>query len=264
MTSNRLQRALGGDIPPSARPATVAVADDLLRLRDDLLDGFAGRRAVVEWHREVVLATVGRPPTAYFEALARAMWPREDGSERTRLACLLAGDARRAAIDDATAAWYRERLAASLLLPAFHRAVQWLRKSAGEYVGGDGDDDAADPTRQEHAAMRPALSELGEWQERALTRLLAGFEDQRAVLDWSAPLEVATQGHLAADFAARCYRERSTARALTGDERRHALARHAVACRHVLPAFAAAARDLADRAGEEPAVDVTPTEAKPI
>lgn len=262
--AGRLEDALGGPIPDSARPALVALATDLLELRDDLEAGLADRAAVVRWHQRLAVAALGRGSRDYYGRLGRAMWPRETGEERVLLACLLEADARQRAIDPARAREVRRRLAAAYLLPAYHRAVRSLRKSAGEYVGsGDAGDEDADPAGQRYTAMRPALDELAAWQDLALGRLLdGGLADRAAVLDWATPLEVATQGELSAAWTRRCYREPSTRRVLVGGPE-YAVARAAVAAHHLLPPMAQAAAGLADRAGEEPALDVAPTEAKP-
>lgn len=259
----RLEDALGEPIPDSARPALVALATDLLELRADLEAGLADRAAVVRWHQRLAVAALGRGSRDYYRRVGRAMWPRETGEERVLLACLLSANVRQRAIDPARACEVRRRLAAAYLLPAYHRAVRSLRKSAGEYVGsGDATDDA-DPVGQRYTAMRPALDELAAWQELALARLLdGGLADRAAVLDWATPLEVATQGELSSAWTRRCYREPSTRRVLVGGPE-YAVARAAVAAHHLLPPMARAAADLADRAGEEPALDVAPTEAKP-
>lgn len=260
-----LERAVGGDLPDSARPAVVATAADMVDLRDRILAGFDDRRGVVRGHQELALFSLGSLPRDYFAGLTDRMWPRETGEERTLLACLLADDARARAIDPATARAYRRKFISGVWLPCFHRAINRVRRDAAEYINAD---DATargadtDPGGQQHVAMRPALSELGDWQRKALSRLLDGFGDRVAIMDWLVPLELATQGHLDEATVRGFYDEPATVDALTGGEE-YGPARCALATTHVLPAMSAAARDLAARAGEEPDVALPTPEAKP-
>lgn len=260
-----LADVVGGDVPDATRPAVVAVAADMVDVRDRILAGFESRRAVVEAHQELSLYSLGALPDDYYAELTRQMWPRGDGTERTILAYLLRDDARERDMDPAAARAYRREVVGDVWLPCLHRAIDRVRRDAGEYTNADDDSPAGadtDPEGQQHVAMRPAMTELGDWQSLALGRLLDGLADRDAIADWLVTVEVATRGAMDSFIVRGLYDDRTTRTVLTGGDDTH-IPRLAVATTHLLPAMNRAARDLAARAGEQPEVALPTPDPKP-
>ena len=252
----------------SRRPALLKLSQDLDGLREELLAGFGGRRAVLDWAQRLSVRTLGELPDRWFEEIGTQFrgLP-DDERERTLLAALLADEVRRREIASEDARELRERLYALTIRPAYHRAYRQLRADAGEYLDDDDSESQHTAARQRWIAMRPALDELERYQQRALDELLGpvddprdqgGLADRTAILDWGQTLEHATHGELPKEFVARCYREESTARLLTDLESPAAArARELFAAVHLLPVTNRGVRDLAGRTSEHPEDGVT-------
>jgi len=236
----------------SHRPALVKLTDDHDSLRADLLDGFHSRREVIEWMQHLAIRTLGELPDRWWEEVgSQFRGTPSSGEERTLLSGLLVDSKRTRNMSREDAKELRERLYALTIRPAFHRAFRQLRADAGEYLDDDGTASQHAPSRQRWIAMRPALDELEDYQERALGDLLDGLEDRSAILDWGSTLELATHGELPGEFVARCYREESTARMLTGETAEAERGRELFAAIHVAPIMNRGVRDLAGRTSEQ-------------
>jgi hypothetical protein len=231
----------------TVRPALVTLTRDVRRMQADLLAGFDNRRAVLSWCQRLTVRTLGTLGDDFYRELSRQFRGSEEG---VLLAAFLTPAARTRDLDEDVARELRERLLARRLDPAFRTAFRHLRKDAGEYIDEAGDGDAHDPTRQQHLAMRPSLTEIDEYQADALDRLLDGLADTSEILDWSKVLVLATHGEVERDFLARCYLEGSTQALLTGTDPVDRRGRELFAAYHLLPRFNAGVRDLAGRAGE--------------
>jgi len=136
---------------------------------------------------------------------------------------------------------------------AAHRRLRW---SATEYVNDADDSLIPDPDDQDHPAMRPALSEMSNRQCWALKRLLAGFDSRDSLISWFQIVTEASYAELDGSLAKRVLvRDSRAARMLvnntTSENSDDAAAfREWVGALYLLPAFAAAAREVSDRAGE--------------
>lgn len=238
----------------SYRPSLVKLTTDLEEMETELRTGFTDRPAVLDWLQRLTVRTLGELPQQWFHEIARQFRPLDAVGERTLLAAMLRDDCRERALAPATARELRERVAATAIKPALHRAFRQLRTDAGEYVA-DARDSTHDPLVQRHIAMRPALDELEANQQQALSQCLDGFAQRGDILDWGNVVELATHGEITPSFTARCYRERSTAQMLLGDDRASEHARELFAAVHLLPAFNAGIRDLHGRTGEVPDAD---------
>lgn len=243
----------------TVRPALVTLTRDVREMQADLLAGFQSRRAVLEWCQRLTVRTLGTLGDDFYRDLSRQFRGSDEG---VLLAALLTGQARTRDLDADVAHELRERLLARRLDPAFRTAFRHLRKDAGEYIDEAGEGDAHDPTRQNHLAMRPSLTEIDEYQADALDRLLDGLADASGILDWSKVLVLATHGEVERDFLARCYLEGSTQQLLTGTGPVDQRGRELFAAYHLLPRFNAGVRDLAGRSGELADAEQTTMEAK--
>jgi len=242
------------DRPSSTvRPALVTLVNDVDELTAELLAGFPSRRDLLRWEQRAVVRTLGEIDPEFWGVLGRQMrtGARADEREGAMLAALLDASARTRPVSEDAAETYRERVVSNILIPAFHGAFRELRKSATEYVGaGQGDVTTHDPTSQRHIAMRPALTEIDEWQEQALGMVLDGFDERASILEWASVLELASHGEAERALASRCYHEQAMARAFTGGEETRVV-REVFAARKLIPAFHDGVRTLANRAGEE-------------
>lgn len=245
--------------PRPYRPALVTLTDDMQARATELLGdadageppGLDSEARVLTWLQELSIRTLGALDELVYTDLARQF----RGQQGVLLAALLQPHARRGPMTDLgseTAARLRERLLAHYVYPAHHDAFRRLRQDATEYADEADPGDEHDPGRQTFIAMRPALSELEQWQQRALRSLLEGFADRGAILDWVPDLELATHGELDRDWATRLYDEASTVAMLTGDSETDARARRLFAAYYILPRYRAGVRTLAGRAGELP------------
>lgn len=230
------------------RPALVRQTEDVAELVDELRDGLDSRRELVEWEQRLAVRTFGQVPTRWYSELARSF---TRDRERTLVAAFLRPGARSRDIDERAVERLRERFVTQVLAPAHRRAFRHLRKDAGEYIE-DARSGEHDPFAQEHVAMRPALEELEDWQQRALELLLDGFDEESEIHDWGQTVQLATHGELSDEFIMRCARERSTRRLLLGEYEHAERAREAFAARFLVPAYNAGVRVLAGRAGELP------------
>lgn len=238
------------------RPALVRLTEDVDDVVQDLRAGFASRRAIVEWEQRLAVRTFGQISQRWYEGLARAL---ATSAEPVLTAVLLSEDARETAVDEAVVEQVRERFAATVIAPAYRRAFRHLRKDAGEYVE-DGHAAEHDPFSQQHVAMRPALEELEDWQQRGLSALFDGLADADGIHTWGQVVQLATHGEISDEFILRCHRERSTRRVLL-DETEHAdRTRVAFAARFLVPAYNAGVSELAGRAGEMPEAETTETD----
>ncbi len=243
-----------GSIPESRRPALIALSADIERLAGELVDGFESRRAIITWSQELAPRVLGEIPDQFFRDLADA-FKRSGEHERTLLAALLDLPARSRELDHSAAVRLRRRIADRVLAPAYRRAFRRLRTKATEYVDEAGSDSAHHPGKQRYIAMRPALSELDRYQQRALTELLDGrVETADDLRRWTILLEIATHGEIADEIIDRSLEEPSTRSMLTdlNPESATNRARELYLQRFVLPAFNAGVRSLRGKAKEEP------------
>ncbi|MFB6200673.1 MAG: hypothetical protein ABEI98_01540 [Halorhabdus sp.] len=189
---------------PPPRPALPVLQDHQAELIDrgrvqtstvehDLRGGFPSRRAVIEWYQRAVVRSFGE--------LAEDLPPRDLARDEVLLANLLeqdVGNARQPVAPEARL--YRRRLEAIVVLPAFNRAYNQLRKMAGEYLSDEERRNKVDPGRvveasgDQSVALRPAFSRKDEEQHNALARLWGGFEREEDLLDWLHVLDAPTNG----------------------------------------------------------------------
>ena len=242
----------------TVRPALVTLTRDVRDMQNELLEGLASRRALLEWLQRATVRTLGTLDDDFYRKFGVAL-----RSERSvLLGAVLAEKERRIDLDEDVARELRERLLARRLDPAFRNAFRHLRKDAGEYIDEAGPGDAHDPQTQVHIAMRPSLTEIDEYQGEALDRLLDGLTDGSDVLDWGKVLTLATHGEVEGDLVERCYLESSTRRVLTSPEPVDRKARELLAATHILPAFNAGVRDLCGKSGETAEAETTAPEAE--
>lgn len=239
----------------SVRPATVTLARDVRALLDDLEGGFASEREIVAWLGRIVTRTLGEIEERVLTDIARQL--RGDTHGPLVAAFLVPAARDRDEITEDVARELRESFRATFLLPALHRAYRDLRKDATEYGAGgekasrnDGGDTT--PGKQSFIAMRPALNEIERYQQTALEALLAGFGSTADLLSWGELLEIATDGEIPEDFAAKCYREKGARSTLLGDEPDDERARLIFAAWFILPLFRKGVRSRRRRAGEVP------------
>lgn len=254
----------GAERYASWQPALVKLSLDVREIRQQLLDGFGSRRDLLAWEQRLAVRTLGELPQRFYKEVARGY--RSD-VESSLLASLLEPGAREVSVSSEAAQETRERLAAEVVGPAFHRAFRRLRVDATEYVDdGDGHEMPAehDPGRQQHTAMRPSLDELDEYQSRALSSALAGFADTTEILEWGDLLELATYGEVGERFLSRCYREKETRRMLMSGNSHPPSAREAFCAHYVLPLFNRGVRELAAHAGERPSAEREETEVSQL
>lgn len=247
--------------PETYRPALVTLTNDVRELTNELMDGLASEERVLEWLQEMTIGTLGRLDTIVYDDMARQF----RGAQGMLLAALVVPSQRHGEMRDLgedAARELRERLLAEYIHPAHRDAFRELRTNATEYIDAAEDEDEHNPDRQRFVAMRPALTELQQWQQRALASLLVGFESRSEVLDWGHDVLLATHGELDKEWVARCCRERSTLSLLTGDSETDQRARHLFAAYHVLPKFREGVRVLTDRAGETASAETESKEAE--
>lgn len=250
------------DRPRAYRPALVSLTEDVRGHARELERGLESERRAVEWVQESTILTLGNMDDLVYQDLARQF----RGGQGVLLAAFVVPSQRDPEYHDLpaeAAADLRERFVGQFLLPAYQQAFRELRTDVNEYVDEAGEGDAHDPQRQTHVAMRPALTELGDWQERAVTRLLDGFGARGDILDWAPDVVLATHGQLDRDWVRRVHSERSTVATLCGDDEAAAAARRLFAVYHLLPRFRDGVRVLYGRAGELADVGETPSNDPP-
>jgi len=244
------------------RPSLVRLKLDLEQLETELYDGFRRRRDVLDWMQRLCVRTLGRTRQAFIENLSRQFRGRfDDSRERALLSAMLVPAARDRDLEAGTVDELRERLAATVIAPAYHRALRHLRKDAGEYIDSAQESKTSghDPQDQRFIAMRPAVDELDENQSTVLEDVLDGFDEPRDILEWGRDVELATHGEVDGDLVRRCYVESSTRRMLCSDASADERARELFAATYLVPAFNRGVRDLVGRAGEQPDEDKDPS-----
>lgn len=270
MTSDGERVDRDQDPTSTYRPALVKLTQDLRQSQSELFAGFPSRRELLLWMQRLTVRTLGELPQRYFWELARQfrLDVRDDVRQGVLLAGLLQGSERTRDLPVEVVDELRERLAASMIRPAFDRAFRSLRKDAGEYIDEGDAETAHDPSTQRFVAMRPALDELEEWQETALIECIDGFDEPKEILQWGESVELATHGEINQldkpewvptssvdeDFITRCFSERSTRAVLCAEDGGRA-ARELLASMHLIPAYNRGVRDLSGRSGELPDAD---------
>lgn len=247
--------------PEPYRPALVTLTEDVRHRVEELQNGLEDEDRVLMWVQEMTIRTLGRLDARVYADLTRQF----RGEQGLLLAALVKPIARRGRLTDLgeeAAQQLRERFLASYIHPAHRDAFRELRVDATEYVDAGGEGDAHDPGRQHFIAMRPALSELEQWQQRALEALLEGFDARGDILDWGHDVLLATHGELDKQWVTRVYNEESTVAVLTGDTDQDERARRLFAAYHLLPKFRTGVRVLAGRAGELADADAEETEVQ--
>lgn len=236
----------------SYRPALIKLSNDLESLERELMAGFEGRDEVLSWMQRLSVRTLGEIPQRWFSEMARQFrGVPESGKERVLMSALLVPVQRERDLDEEQVAELRRRLIALTIRPAGHRAFRALRKDATEYIDASADSQHT-PARQRFVAMRPALDELEDHQERALEAVIDGFDEPEHILEWGHDVDLATHGEIPASFVTRCYWESSTRELLVSDGDDNKAARELLAAHHLAPYFNRGVRDLAGRAGEKP------------
>jgi hypothetical protein len=187
------------DVDDDTLPALSRLALDVRAYRRALLDGFDDRRAVLEWCVGSMGATLGRIDGEWYEWVhAEFVTDTRSDDRPPLLGALLDVDA---AVPNATAREFRERIAAGTYAPAASAAVRVLREDAQE-VAPSRDGPNVAPEREQHVAMRPSLSQIEAHQARALDSLLAGFAAVDELLAWGDTLDLATHGEIPDDYLA--------------------------------------------------------------
>lgn len=169
-----------------------------------LRDGFQTRRSVINWYQAAVVRTFG--------FLVDEWPPGHLATDRTLLQGLVVSSARRGWASEGSdplptdaARQLRKRLETDRVRPASNRAYNMLRKTAGEYIGAEGDDAPAatelDPEEQANVAMRPAFQQKDLEQAHTLHELWAGFESEEKLLDWCHALDSPTNGAIKPEFS---------------------------------------------------------------
>jgi hypothetical protein len=235
------------------RVALRKLNDDQLDLLGEFVDGFETRRGFLEWCQRASVLSLGELPGEWFV---------ERSFSALDMSTLLVSDARYRWSDRAegdvlvpsAARDARRGVAAFDLLPAFSRAHERLRWNATEYVNDRDDSFQPDAEEQRHPAMRPALTVLQQSQAWALGRLFDGFAGDDALLSWCHTLTQSSFAEMDSALARRFYSERHTRDMLLGetDDERETVRffRESVGAKYLLPAFARAAREVGERAGE--------------
>lgn len=249
------------DTPGEKRPALAVLQEDqhaLFRESENprysdgryLRDGFETLRDVIHWYQRASVRSFGY--------LAKE-WPAEAlRTDDVLVGALVTGEERITLVDDPldedTAAVYRRRLEAELVLPACNTAYNELRGGAGEYIDQSTSRDkgsSPDPDEQKHLAMRPTFAHIDHVQDRTLRELWDGFSDEDALSDWLHGLNQATNGAVDRDLAAQTLRDDIALDHLL-DEHEDALLsrryREHFAIEFLLPAFNAGISELS--AGE--------------
>lgn len=240
------------DVPDgnALRPALKKLTDDQRELIASFVDGFADRRAFLEWCQDAGIQTLG--------ALG-ADWCKERAFSGVDLSMLVTDPHLREGwspdgaelLSQAAAADARRVVVVVDLLPACVDAVRGFRWSAVEYDTED-DGPVPDADSQQHPAMRPALSELDNRQEWALDKLLDGFESADAITAWYQEANEASYAEIDSSLAKELHNRRTVREFLLDrDADDAARFREALAAEYLLPAFVTAIEEVAQRAGEQ-------------
>lgn len=186
-----------GEVSDEVQPALSRLALDARTHRFSLLDGFADREDVLRWFVEATSATLGSLPTEAYHAIHSEFVTDMRSEEHPPLLGALLDDD--SAVPNGTARELRERIAATAFSPAAAKAMRQLRSDAQE-TAPSRDGVNVSPEREQHAAMRPSLSQIESHQRRALDALLEGFDDVDALLRWGDILSLATHGCIPDDY----------------------------------------------------------------
>ena len=241
------------------RPALDVLAGDVREVREEMLDGFRSREALIWWMHDLCRATLGQVDIDLLVKLGRELSTVTDEGEVASISALLTPAARERTVDETAAERLREAMATRLIEPAHHRAVRVLQVSATEYVDDDGDEaetSGHDPSRQRATAMRPSVDETVARQRQVLEDLLDGRLDEdpggsgEYLHDWVDRLDVATDGLLSILDSMTV--ESSFRELLTGDGIAHARGRELLAGRWLIPVSCLAIRRVAVGASEVP------------
>ena len=231
------------------RPAVGKLTQDQREIVAEFVDGFRSRRGFVRWSQRASLHTLGSLSGEWF--VDRAF----SGPD---MAVLLTSRARTAWVDDPpdleAAARQRRAVAAVDVLPACLDAVRALRWNATEYVNDRDDDLQPEADLQKHPAMRPALTEMDEKQGWAIRHALDGFDSEDAFLTWGSYLGEASFAEADRDLVTRVLVDEPHTKRMVirqpHDDPDGPFFRESWAAVELLPAFATAAREVVDKAGE--------------
>lgn len=250
--------------PPGRRPPSVEPAlDDLHRKQDKLFrrlaTGFRSRRDILLWMHDVSLRTLGQVPDSWFADLV---------GTRYKTAALLADEQSRddvsaAAADAERAAVERGVLADDTLVEACRQGMSVLSRQANEYIDGE---EQVDPSAQSWLAMRPAVDDLAQRQQRVLKRALEldgqlPIDSRADVREWVRDAVRATKGSDGGLGERVLWSPSSTywMRALRGDPDSATL--HLLLADEYLSVANAALRNAAAAAGEQVAEERDPHDA---
>lgn len=239
------------DLPETQefRPAVGKLTRDQREVVAEFVDGFRSRSAFVSWGQRAALHTLGSLPGEWF--VDRVF----SGPD---MAALLTSSDREAWVDRPpsaeAAARQRRAVAAVDVLPACLDAVRALRWNATEYVNDTDDDLQPEAELQKHPAMRPALTEIDDKQGWALRHALDGFDSEDAFLTWGSYLGEASFAEVDRDLVTRVLVDEPHTKRMMIKEPRDdpdgPFYRESWAAVELLPAFATAAREVVDKAGE--------------
>jgi hypothetical protein len=239
------------DLPDTQefRPAVGKLTQDQRGVVAEFVDGFRSRRGFVRWSQRAALHTLGSLSGDWF---VERVFSGPD------MAALLTSRDREAWVDAPpdleAAARQRRAVAAVDVLPACLDAVRALRWNATEYVNDRDDDLQPDADLQKHPAMRPALSEMDEKQGWAIRHALDGFDSEDAFLTWASYLAEASFAESDRDLATRVLVDEPHTKRMVirqpRDDSDGPFFRESWAAVELLPAFATAAREVVDKAGE--------------
>lgn len=253
-----LEERLGGVLEQASgspsRPASSKLSTDQARVLVWLLDGFADRAELLSWMQSLAVQSLGQLPDEWYPRIA---------SDTPMVSALLGrpwGPLReQAGLEDLPpgfAAEARRGVAAEDLLPAFRKAHRRFRWSAGERVEFLDDETDTDqqqevnPREQQYPAMRPALADVAERTEWALSALLEGFDSPDALLLWVQSTVAIVYAEVDEDAIRGAYFDAPVRDVMLSCDDESAFARSAWAAEYLLPAFNRAVREVAERAGE--------------
>lgn len=238
--------------PDHYPPALGRLSLDVHEHLQQLLRGFDARQAVLRWEQQLTVRTLGQIPNDdLYGALSREF--RSTADSRTAMAILLRDGLPGVDIERPDARRERRRLAATKVLPAYHRAFRHLRPNAKQYITDEDTDDAeTDPAKQRFTAMRPVLDGLGEWQERVLATFLDGFDTIEGFLEWGIQAECATYGEIEETFVPARYQSRADRRILLNAHPCARSERELWAAENLIPWMNSGVQKLTKRATELP------------
>lgn len=233
------------------KPALLALLTDQAALLDasysktveyDLRSGFPDRRSLIGWYQRAIVRTLGN---------IEDEWSPIDCVDDPTMLAALVNEPPRGVPDMApeTAEAYRRQVEAQIVQPACNRAYKGLRTKAVEYVKTPDSDEQGvnadlDPGEQANIAMRPGFQSLDTQQQRALSRLWGGFEDEDAILDWLHALNSPANGAVPDELSDEVLTDSLAVSRLTGDSEEAATYRETFAATVILPAFVEGVRSM--------------------